>query len=140
MEKSFYIIKPEAFANRMEIRNKIIINNLKIVSSKIILLPKFIINQIYPNMNPDLHSATLNFLGCGPSELGVVEGEKAISLLFEIGGKETDPNRCEKGTIRNTYGDRKGVLWGNAIYFKNAFHRSHNIFEATRDINLYEKC
>ncbi len=140
MEKSFYIIKPEAFANRIAIQEKIISNKLKIVSLKTILLPEFIITQIYPNMSSDLYSATMKYLRCGFSELGIVEGENAISLLLEIGGKDTNPNKCEIGTIRNMFGDKVEVIYGNAVYFKNGFHRSHNYIEAVRDIELYEKC
>lgn len=139
MQTGIYIIKPEAMQYREKIRELLKGAGLRIVEFKTAILPESALDQIYPNLDADLRKATTKYMRCGVSEVGVVTGESALSILEQVGGNHTDPNHCEPGTIREMYGNKKGVKFGQAVYFKNAFHRSHNASEALRDINLYNQ-
>ena len=137
MEKTFFIIKPEALRNSELIKEIIIKNGLEIVITKKLILSPETIKAIYPDVKSDLLKAHILFMTKRQSEVGIVRGQNAVWKLLEISGTETDPSICATGTIRNIFGQSKLYRVGNALYYKNAFHRSQNKMEAKRDIRLF---
>jgi len=138
MERSVYIIKPEAVAHRKRIRSVIREAGLRIVAHKLVVLPIHAIESLYPDMDADLHAATLYYLGVGPSEIGIVEGVDAIKRLNQITGEFVDPRMCASNTIRRSYGFSSPVKWQSAIYFLNGLHRSRDACEVARDLVLFD--
>lgn len=138
MERSVYIIKPEAVAHRERIRSRIRDVGLRVAAHKLVVLPTQAIESLYPEMGADLHAATLHYFGVGPSEIGIVEGVDAIKRLNQIAGEFVDPTKCAPDTIRGSYGFKSPVKWQSAVYFLNAVHRSKDAGEVARDLALFD--
>jgi len=139
VEQTFYIIKPEGLKNAAAIKEIILNNDLKIIESKQLLLKKDIIKVLYSNLNKDLLEAHFKFMCNKINELGIIEGQNAVKKFLEISGKHTNPDLCSSGTIRNIFGEKMKYKIGQAIYYKNAIHRSKTLLEATRDIDIFRK-
>lgn len=137
--KTFYIIKPEGIKNTELIKKIIKKNGLRIIDSKRAVLTPEIIKFIYPDIETDLLEAHFKFMSKEISEVGVIVGLNAIAKLVEISGKDTNPNLCALGTIRNRFGEKLGYKVGNALYYKNVFHRSKNKQEAKKEVDLFDK-
>ena len=138
-EETFYIIKPEGLKNAIAIKNIILKNGLKVITSKETILAPDIIKFIYPDLRDDMLNAHLKYLCNNISEVGIIEGLNAINKLVEISGKDTNPNLCASGTIRNLFGMKLGCKIGNTLYYKNAFHRSRNKDEAEIEVDLFDR-
>jgi len=138
MERSVYIIKPEAVTHRELIRSHIRDAGLRVVAHKLVVLPTHAIESLYPDMDADLHAATLHYFRVGPSEIGIVEGVDAVKRLYHIAGEFVDPTKCPPNTIRGSYGFRSPVKWRGAIYFLNGLHRSRDTSEVARDLSLFD--
>ena len=138
IERSVYIIKPEAVAHRELICSRICEASLRIIAHKIVVLPTHAIESLYPDMEADLHAATLHFLGVGPSEIGIVEGVDAVKRLNYVVGEFVDPTECPPNTLRGSFGFRSPVKWGGATYFLNGLHRSRDASEVARDLALFD--
>lgn len=138
MERSVYIIKPEAVAHRERIRSLIRDAGLRVAAHKLVVLPTHAIESLYPDMETDLHAATLHYFGVGPSEIGIVEGMDAVKRLNHIAGEFVDPTKCQPSTIRASYGFKIPVRWRSATYFLNGLHRSKDAKEVARDLALFD--
>lgn len=136
IQETAYIIKPEAFCNRQEIRHLINQAGLSVRYSKTLVLDRQVVNVLYPDIAGDLLEASIRFLTSGPSEVGIVQGEDAINRLLWLAGESPSPFLCNRDTIRFKFGVHDGKPIGGTIYYFNGFHRSKNSFEAQRDINL----
>lgn len=124
ISRSFFIIKPEAFAVRKEIVN--ILNrrsNLTVVETKIIRLTEEDIDVIYlDDIGTPLLKAIKKHLSGKYVEAGIVEGFNAVIELRRICGDCADPNLCEKNTIRHKFGLPEPVQYCNQKFFLNAVH------------------
>ena len=138
-EKTFYIIKPDGLKNTESIKRIILKSGLRIIISKKTVLVPDIIRFIYPDTEADLLEAHFKFMSNEISEIGIIEGLNAIAKLVEISGKDTNPNLCASGTIRNRFGEKLGYKVGNALYYKNVFHRSKNKLQAKREVDLFDR-
>lgn len=138
MERSVYIIKPEAIAHRHAIRAIIVSSGLRIVSSKTVMLGPGEVDRLYVFTDQDLRSAAICAFKAGPCEMGIVEGRDAIAKLTELAGSSTNPAKCEKHSIRATFGVTLPVRVGHSLYYLNGFHRSRDAAEANDDLELYE--
>jgi nucleoside diphosphate kinase len=140
IETSFFIIKPEAMPHRNSIKSMILASGFRIVSTKVIILPEFLLTEIYPSVSGELWSLTLQYMAKGESEMGLVEGEDAIKRLLVLGGLSTDPALCASDSIRGQYGFKEAIKIGKTHYYRNGFHRSHDKVEAERDVKLFASC
>jgi nucleoside diphosphate kinase len=139
MNRSIYIIKPEAMPFREEIRKMICLAGLKIIRTTEAIIPIDVLDKLYTDCSDELRRATQLFMGCEPCEIGEVIGENAVEKLLSICGHVTDPSQCAAQTIRNRFGVRQVEHFENALYFKNAIHRPKNAEEAQRDLNALSK-
>ena len=138
MNRSIYIIKPEAMHVRAKIRNLITESGLRIVRAVEIIIPASSLNSLYTDLNSDLRKATQLFMGNEPCEIGEVAGENAVNLLLAVCGHSTDPSQCTPKSVRGLFGIRQAESVGSAIYFKNAIHRPKTEEEARRDFGLFQ--
>lgn len=136
IEKSVFIIKPEATRNSILIKKKIMNAGLEIIMQKKIQLNETLITSLYPSIKHDLLKAHIAHLCTSFCEVGVVKGPNAINKLFLIAGENTNPAECQTGTIREIFGEKKAIIFGSAKYFKNAFHRPKNIKEAQNNLEI----
>lgn len=137
MNTSLYMIKPEAMNSRNEIRDRIK-NELAVVAIKTILLPSWVIDELYTDLNDSLRNAT-NIALSDPVELGIVQGDHAVERLLDIAGKNTKPSECHSTTIRYQYGKWDPILVGGVAYYMNAIHRPKNDEEANAHISLFDR-
>ena len=139
MSYSVGIIKPERMkkSSRKKIREMIEKNGLRIVASAVIIFTEEIINCLYDNVAPEVREANARLLAGREAELLIIEGKYAVRRLFNLAGKETDPSKCEKHTIRFRFGGKKPVLLsGGYKFYLNAFHRSKNVEERERELAI----
>ena len=137
MEKSVYIIKPEATIFRAEIIRLMEDAKLKIEDKKDLVLPEQALRVLYPDLSSDLWNATcLCFLA--PVQIGLVSGENAVRILFQLAGKKTAPSECGSKTIRFMFGRKGPFVIGDIKYYANAIHRPKNKTEAKKDIEIFQ--
>lgn len=135
MEISFYIIKPEAIQFTDEIQKLIISTGLKINTSTKILLPTTFIEELCFDYSKEIIEVTKYFLCNEICEVGIVKGDSALEKLYVISGTETDPNKCNTGTIRNLFGIKAPQIFNGIKYYKNAIHRPKTKEEFDRNIS-----
>ena len=137
MNRSIYVIKPEAMSARETIRERIVQAGLRIIRTAEVVVPADMLDLIYTDLSPDLRKATQMFMGHKPCEIGEVEGEDAVNRLVAVCGNSTDPAQCEPYTIRRCFGVRRAERVGNAAYFRNGIHRPKSQAEAQRDLRIF---
>lgn len=138
MERSVYIIKPEAMIHRAEISRSIEASGLRIVARKLTNIKEDAIDIFYPDLCQDLREATLYHYGRGLSEIGVVEGSEAIRRLIQLAGQSVNPSECDESTIRFRFGSSFPVKMGNVLYYRNAFHRTRSAKDVARELTIFE--
>jgi nucleoside diphosphate kinase len=138
MERSVYIIKPEAMSHRAEISRLIETSGLRIVARKLANIQEEAVDILYPDLCQDLRDATLYYYGRGLSEIGVVEGVEAITRLVQLAGRSINPAQCDESSIRFRFGSSLPVKMGKALYYRNAFHRTKNATDATRELTIFD--
>lgn len=136
MQRAVYVIKPEALLHRDEIRNLIGRSGLVILDSRVMTFGPNAIDVLSPDVAGDLRAATVHYYTVGPSEIGVVQGDDAIRTLGRVCGEAVAPTACGPETIRARFGIREPVQFGEAVYYRNGFHRSRNPAEATAELRL----
>ena len=137
MNRSLYVIKPEAMLVRDRIRNLIFRAGLKILRTAELVVPGTMLDLLYTDLTSDLRTATQMFMGRAACEIGEVEGEDAVNRLLVVCGHFTDPSKCDAQSIRGLFGIRQAERVGSAVYFKNAIHRPKTHAEAKRDLLLF---
>lgn len=138
MEITMYIIKPEGMQCRGKIKEILAQNGLVVMEQKILILPEWTINVLYPELSNDLRVATRTMLNSF-IEAGLMCGEQVVEKLFHVAGTETSPANCQPGSIRFIFGGREPIVIGSVKYYANAIHRPKNHVEAKRDVELYHK-
>jgi len=138
LETSLYVIKPEAMAYSGEIRTIIEKAGLIIIDTKVLVMPKWALKKLYPDLSEDLWSATcLAFASL--AEAGLVIGENAVATLFRLSGTATAPGDCEPESIRIRFGQKNPFIIGEVRYYANAIHRPKNQQEAENDVRLFHQ-
>ena len=126
-EKTFILIKPEAFNKRKEIKEYIIKNtNLKISESRVVKLKESDIECIYVNdlKTPLMLSIKKHLIG-KLVEVCVIEGQSAIQIIWDLVGKHFDGNKCEANTLRYLFGRLGEIKYFNdEVYCLNAIHKT----------------
>lgn len=126
IEKTFFIIKPEALPDREKIKAFIKSHSdLKVVESRIMNLREEDIEALYSDdIGTDFQTATKRHLIGRQIEAGIVQGENAIDEFIRLSGKYPDSRLCEEGTIRRVFGRKETIMYGDTTYFLNAIHKS----------------
>lgn len=126
IEKTFFIIKPEAFSERGKIKEFMESHsNLKVISSRIMVLQDDDVCALYlDDIGTDLQTAAKRHLVGRQVEAGIVEGENAIEEFLLLCGKYPDNKLCDDNTIRKVFGKEEIIMYGDTTYFLNAIHKS----------------
>lgn len=125
-EKTFFIIKPEAFSRRAEIKSFIESHSkLRVRESEVVVLSPEDIRSLYiDDIGTDLLAAAQRHLSGREVEIGIVEGENAVEEFVRLCGRNPDGNLCDENTIRKVFGKRETVLYDDTVYYLNAIHKS----------------
>ena len=135
LEKTLGIIKPDAVAKKCigKILAHVEENGLYIIACKMTHLSKEDAEEFYnEHVGQSFYAPLVNYMTSGPIIIQVFEGENAIKTLRNIMGS-TIPNKADRGTIRNLYGNHKPV---NGTY-ENAIHVSDSKESDEREINFF---
>lgn len=138
MERTVFIVKPEAVVAADNIHRMIEAANLVISRPVRFLFPGWGIETLYPDLSDGLLVATRQHLVGRECEVGLVFGEQAISTLIQICGESTDSEKCSSSTIRFRFSCPARQV-GGRWYYPNAIHRSRNLAEARRDAGFYRR-
>ena len=138
MEKTIYMIKPEGMIHKHEIREIVESRNLVIVERKTLILPDWALDILYPDLSIELKMATLTMLA-SVVEIGLVEGNQAVKVLFALAGAATAPADCDTNSIRFRFGKKDPIQFGSVMYYANVIHRPKSLIEARRDVELFHR-
>ncbi len=140
MSFSMYIIKPEGMGYRKEIRDILERGGLQIIDATEIILTNEILDGLYDNLQGNVRRELHRFFEDQSVEIGIVKGHNALSRLVRITGKDTNPAKCEEGTIRKMFGwSEPLLLHGRYYYFGNVIHRPKNIRELEHDLAIAKR-
>ena len=130
MEKTFAIIKPDAFAagNAGKILNRIYDEGFKVIGLKKLYLSKVEAEGFYyvHKARPFFDELT-DFMSSGPCIVMVLEAEGAIRKWRDLMGA-TNPADAEEGTLRKEFGSSVG---------ENATHGSDEPETAAFEISYF---
>ncbi len=145
MSETIYIIKPEAFSRREEIRTRIqTTGKLKITGSIITALTESDLRYLasvdegYLN-NTNLFEAYSYFMRKDFIEMGVIEGQNAIEDYRFICDVQTKPELCSENSLRRSFGKEGVFKYKGAPFFLNGIHKSNTPSEALLERVLYEE-
>ena len=138
-EQSVYIVKPEAFAHRDEIRRRIAERGICVIAFAEVTLPTWVGVELYPEAPAALLAATARFLCHSPVEMGAVRAENALRRLEDLVGHDVNPVRCTRGTLRFRFGERNPDRTFGVAYFFNGIHCSRSANEVGRDLAIFAR-
>ena len=126
IEKTFFIIKPEAFSDRNKIKFFIEANScLKVISSKILILKDKDVKALYTDdIGTDLLKAAKCHLIGRKIVAGVIKGKNAVNEFIKLCGKYPNGELCESNTIRKKFSKKGIVKYGTTPYYLNAVHKA----------------
>lgn len=142
MDKTFYIIKPEAFNQRDNIRKDILNSGLSITESKILALSSsdtahLSVQDMLYTKDKKLSQAYDYFLRQGLVEVGVISGSDVISKFKDVCGSHYDPCECPLNTLRSKYGHFESSFYQDREFYLNGVHKSSNEIEASYELDYY---
>ena len=130
MERTFVMIKPDAFGRRLsgEIISRYEAKGLKLVGLKMQIIGRELAERHYDeHKERPFFGELCDFVTSGPSIQMVWEGHDAVAVARKLNGA-TNPQDADHGTIR---GDLALSLQNNAV------HASDALKTAEREIGLY---
>lgn len=135
------VIKPDAFLKRDEIVKQIENSGLHVVKRVIKKLPlNFVLGTMYKDLPESISNETGEHFMNGPSEIILLKGgEDILSRIIDLTGENTDPQKCDKESIRYIFGEHFGrETEDGKIYRRNAIHRAKNEEERRQDLDKFE--
>lgn len=137
LETSFYIIKPHGLLFIKEVRAMIENGGLIISENKRLIIPRWALEIIYSDLPERYRNAVFKPFADAFVEVGLVIGEDAINALLQIAGTELNPVHCAKESIRSKFGESNPIMIDGVRYYKNIIHRSRNLTEAKKDVEVF---
>ncbi len=136
MSNALYLVKPDAYVHRDEIKT-IMGSVCDIKLSLDVLLDEELIAGLYPyDAKQQWFSEVVTYLSNGKSELNIVSTCN-YNLFQSTIGLDRDPLNCSPDSIRFKFGKGKKSMNGFDIY-KNAVHRTKNIEEFSKDYAVFQ--
>lgn len=130
MEQTLILVKPDARYKTEEILEIFEKNGLKFDNIKELCMTEELINEHYAHLiDKPFFPKLRDYMMSDIITAGIISGENAVTRVRTIVGA-TDPQKAEKGTIRNIYGT-------NITY--NAIHASDSVENAQIEIERFFK-
>jgi nucleoside-diphosphate kinase len=130
MEKTLVIIKPDALQNRWAGKIIAIFEDmaLEIIQAEMMMMSDEMLEEHYSHLvDKDFFPEIVEFMQSLPVLVMTLQGNNAVSnVRNEVGA--TDPNKADKGTIREQFGT--DVMW-------NAVHASDSVENAEAEITRF---
>jgi len=130
---AIYIVKPEAFHFRRQIRAQIAAAG-HVVWYRRVPLSNRAIRQMYPNVSGTLLALSVAHLSAGLCEVGMVRGIDLMRRLKEIRGTSTCSRECRAPSVRQRHRHLGSVTVRGITYHRNALHVSLDCWEANTDL------
>lgn len=134
--EALYIIKPHAFAWREDIRARLEIAGVRVVSHRVATLSQHAIRALYPDIQGRLLYLSIRDLSAGRCEIGILRKRGVIGDIVATTGPGTNPLDCGNVTIRRRFGRRALTRIGPVRYFYNAIHCSRDQKEFDADLRM----
>ncbi len=136
------VIKPDAFKNRDQILRRLEREGLHIEKTVEKRLPdNFVIGSMYKDLPKGIEEETLRHFHSGPSEIILVNGgDDVLKKIVDATGLNTDPDKCDKGTIRYMFGEHfwRDTSDPDKLYIRNAAHRGKTKAEKEEDLKKFK--
>ena len=126
LERTIYIVKPEAFDRRAEIKEYIEQQeNFTVTECRTHTMVSADVEQLYgDDLGTELLDAAKQHLVGKEVEVCVVRGENAVEQFLDLAGRHFDNRQCEPHTIRRRFGQAITLKYGNVTYYLNAIHKT----------------
>ena len=137
-------IRPVGMPYRYTIRRIVTGAGLLIVHSKILKMPRWAYEELYPRSAPSKmpDEAWLRRLVTStgsPSEIMILAGDDAVERLIALVGRDADPAKCAPGTIRHEFGVSCAENIGGMDFHLRVMHRPVDREEAARNLFIARK-
>lgn len=130
------IIKPPQFFDRRAILAELQRTKLLLLTTKILNYTPSLIATLYDHMD-DAARAAIAERYSGMPGYALLLSAPNIDVCLEIVGRESDPCKCARHSLRYLYGWHSApAAVGDWQWWENAVHRPVNERERTRDIAL----
>lgn len=141
MEKTFFMIKPEAINKSEKIKSIIKNNGFNILETKRVALTSNDLSVLSEDSIGYLDDEKMfrtyeYFMKQDVLEVGVIQGENVIENFRMLCGKLAIPQENPQNTIRKEFGVESKYYKGIEFYL-NAIHKSQDLVESTREVNLF---
>lgn len=137
---SFFLIKPDGFPHKNEIKKLFRTVGLNIVTERDFDLDQKMARELFPQtIKMENYEALMEYLCEGRTNAGIVEGYNVIKTLANICGIFTEPEDNSIGTIRRLFGKGYTRTASGLYVVRNAIHRSKSQEQAEMEISWYKK-
>ena len=130
MEKTLVIIKPDVLLNRWAGKIIAIFEDmaLEIIQAEMMMMSDEMLEEHYAHLvDKDFFPEIKEFMQSAPVLVMTLQGNNAVAnVRKEVGA--TDPDKAEKGTIREQFGT--DIMW-------NAVHASDSVESAEEEITRF---
>ena len=130
MEKTLVIIKPDVLLNRWAGKIIAIFEDmaLEVIQAEMMMMSDEMLEEHYAHLvDKDFFPEIKEFMQSAPVLVMTLQGNNAVAnVRKEVGA--TDPDKAEKGTIREQFGT--DIMW-------NAVHASDSVESAEEEITRF---
>lgn len=136
MHKTFFILKSDAYPKKDEVLEKI--HELSpVISSLEFEMPPGLCSDLYSKLvTPKVLDALQEYLS--ENRCVAVTCQIPIDELVGLSGNHTDPQFCERGTIRREYGMGQGFTASGLPVIRNAIHRPKDTKQNSELLDLFK--
>lgn len=121
---SIFILKPDGVKNKDNIKEIITANFKLYLFNNFNATPNFIYDLYHKYVDENILKGLNEYL----TESSLIAGTTSATIneLIILSGKQTNPEDCNFGTIRNMYGEGLSLTKSSIYIVKNAIHRPKN--------------
>ncbi|MFZ1019369.1 MAG: nucleoside-diphosphate kinase [Minisyncoccia bacterium] len=134
LEKSVFVIKPEALPYKEKIMDMIEKAGIPITEWRNLRLTESHLRILYPTITGETWHKMKKYLLNKEVLAAVVEGNDIVQKLYEICGDKTKPFLCRPDSIRYLF---KNIARQNEAFSQNIIHRPKNKQEAEEHVVLF---
>lgn len=135
--KACCMIKPSALAHQVAIKAVLEQYKVHVLQERTVLYTKPLIHTLYDHMSSEFRDVLASRLE-GQTAIALLVEVASLSVLLDIAGRYTDPNKCVPHSIRARFGTLKEAEYlAGEPWWENGFHRPIDMREVRRDIALF---
>jgi nucleoside diphosphate kinase len=134
MEKSVFMLKPEALPYKEKIMSIIEKAEIPIIEWRTLVLDENHLRSLYPKIKGETWYKVKEYLLNKEVLAAIVEGNDVVEKLHKICGAKAKSFLCDPSSIRYLF---KNIVSSDETFSKNIVHRADNKEEAEKHVMLF---